>query len=81
MGEVKIEVVDPQDDARLLRWNALLREGYASGRRHVWSRSDDATRLQFQNPHPTRRSVLLLAGIDGVAVGAAEAHVHPGDPA
>lgn len=81
MGEVKIEVVDPQDDARLLRWNALLREGYASGRRHVWSRSDDATRLQFQNPHPTRRSVLLLADIDGVAVGAAEAHVHPGDPA
>lgn len=81
MGEVKIEVVDPQDDARLLRWNAVLREGYASGRRHVWSRSDDATRLQFQNPHPTRRSVLLLADIDGVAVGAAEAHVHPGDPA
>ncbi|MFK3677274.1 GNAT family N-acetyltransferase [Microbacterium sp. NPDC090218] len=81
MGEPKIEVVDPRDVARLLQWNSLLRDGYAVGRRHVWSRSDDATRVQFQNPHPTRTSVLLIAESDGVAAGAAEAHVHPGDPA
>ncbi|WP_045262679.1 GNAT family N-acetyltransferase [Microbacterium oxydans] len=79
--DIRIMHVDPQHTALLIRWNGILRDGYAAGRRKVWSRSDEATRRQFQNPHPTRISVLLLAEIDGVPVGAAEAHVHPGDPA
>jgi GNAT superfamily N-acetyltransferase len=81
MHALNVVVVDPRDVPRLLQWNGLLRDGYALGRRHAWSRSDEATRGQFQNPHPTRSSVLLLAELDGVPVGAAEAHVHPGDPA
>lgn len=76
-----IEVVDPHDLPRLLEWNAVLRDGYASGRSHVWSRSDEATRSQFHHPHPTRVSVLLMAEVAGVAVGAAEAHMRPGEPA
>jgi len=78
---IQITDVDPQNIDLLLRWNGILRDGYAVGRQKVWSRSDEATRLQFQNPHPTRSSVLLLAEVDGVEVGAAEAHVHPGEPA
>lgn len=78
---IRVEPVDPQNVTLLLRWNGILREGCAFGRQKAWSRSDEATRLQFQNPHPTRSSVLLLAEIDGVPVGAAEAHVHPGEPA
>lgn len=78
---IHVTDVDPRNTARLVQWNGILRDGYEVGRQKVWSRSDDATRLQFQNPHPTRRSVLLLAEIDGVPVGAAEAHVHPGEPA
>lgn len=78
---VQITSVDPLDIEPLLRWNAILRDGYAAGRQKVWSRSDDAAQLQFQNPHPTRTSVLLFAEIDGTPVGAAEAHVHPGEPA
>jgi mycothiol synthase len=78
---IQITDIDPQNVAHLLRWNGVLRDGYAFGRQKVWSRSDEATRLQFQNPHPTRSSVLLLAEVDGVQVGAAEAHVHPGEPA
>ncbi|MFJ6533326.1 GNAT family N-acetyltransferase [Microbacterium sp. NPDC091662] len=77
---IQITGVDPRDVALLLQWNGLLRDGYAAGREKVWSRSDETTRLQFQNPHPTRRSVLLLAEIDGLAVGAAEAHGHPDEP-
>lgn len=79
--DIRITHVDPQNTALLNQWNGILSGGYAAGRRKVWSRSDEATRRQFQNPHPTRRSVLLLAEIGGVPVGAAEAHVHPGDPA
>jgi len=78
---VHIRPVDPRDVPQLLRWNSILRDGYAVGRRHVWSRSDDATRAQFRDPHPTRVSTLLLAEIDGAPVGAAEGHVHPGEPA
>ncbi|QYG12300.1 MULTISPECIES: GNAT family N-acetyltransferase [Microbacterium] len=81
MSNIRIRDVDPRDVAELLRWNGILRDGYSAGRQKVWSRSDEATRLQFQSPHPTRRSVLLLAEIDEVPVGAAEAHVHPGEPA
>lgn len=76
-----IAVVDPRNVSRLLQWNGVLRDGYSAGRRQVWSRSGDATRVQFQKPHPTRRSLLLLAEIDGEPAGAAEAHVHPGEPA
>ena len=79
--DIHITHVDPQNTALLSRWNGILRDGYAAGRRKVWSRSDEATRRQFQNPHPIRISVLLLAELDGVPAGAAEAHVHPGEPA
>ncbi|MFE7197865.1 GNAT family N-acetyltransferase [Microbacterium oxydans] len=79
--DIRITHVDPQNTALLHHWNSVLRDGYAAGRRKVWSRSGEATRRQFQNPHPTRISLLLLAEVDGVPVGAAEAHVHPGDPA
>lgn len=78
---VHVEVVDPRNVPRLLRWNGILRDGFAVGRRHVWSRSDEATCAQFREPHPTRVAVLLLAEIDGVPVGAAEGHVRPGEPA
>lgn len=78
---IHLAVVDPRNVAGLLRWNGVLRDGYSAGRRQVWTRSDEATRVQFQTPHPTRRSLLLLAEIDGEPVGAAEAHVHPGEPA
>ncbi|MGH3691773.1 MAG: GNAT family N-acetyltransferase [Microbacterium sp.] len=78
---IQITDVDPQNLHCLLEWNGILGDGYAVGRQKVWSRSDEATRLQFQHPHPTRRSVLLLAAIDDVPIGAAEAHVDPGEPA
>lgn len=78
---IRIDVVDPLNPADLLRWNQVLQAGYAAGRRHVWSRSDEATLAQFQNPHPTRMSTLLLADVDGVPAGAVEAHVDPGEPA
>ncbi len=78
---LRVSTVDPQQVAQLRRWNGLLRDGYAVGRQRVWARSDDAAIAQFQNPHPTRRSVLLLAEIDGVSVGAAEAHANPEEPA
>ena len=77
----RIDIVDPLDPDGLLRWNHVLQAGYAAGRRHVWSRGDEATLAQFQDPHPTRMSTLLLAEVDGVPVGAAEAHVEPGEPA
>lgn len=78
---LRVSTVDPQQVAQLRRWNGLLRDGYAVGRQRVWARSDDAAIAQFQNPHPTRRSVLPLAEIDGVSVGAAEAHANPEEPA
>lgn len=77
----RIDLIDPLNPAGLLRWNSVLREGYAAGRRHAWSRSDEATLAQFLNPHPTRLSTLLLAEVDGVPAGAAEVHVDPGEPA
>ena len=81
MSTVRITPVDPTDREALLAWNALLGEGFNAGREAAWWASDETTLARFADPKPARRSVLLVASIDGERVGAAGAEVDPGDPA
>ena len=78
---LRIEPVDVADAAQLVAWNDVLRVGYGAGRTAAWWRSAEATVSQFQSPKPGRGSVALWAWADERPVGAAEAHVDPGDPA
>jgi GNAT superfamily N-acetyltransferase len=77
----RIEPVDVSDAARLVAWNDVLRRGYGAGRAAAWWRSAEATVSQFQSPKPERHSVALWALASGRPVGAAEAHLDPGEPA
>lgn len=81
MSTVRITPVDPTDREALLAWNTLLGEGFNAGREAAWWASDETTLARFADPKPARRSVLLVASIDGERVGAAGAEVDPGDPA
>jgi mycothiol synthase len=77
----RIEAVDVADAAQLVAWNDVLRVGYGAGRSAAWWRSPEATVSQFQTPKPGRGSVALWAWAGEHPVGAAEAHVDPGEPA
>lgn len=81
MNDVRIDLVDFADSGQLVAWNEVLREGYVAGREAVWWRSAEATASQFQSPKPGRVSVALLAFRGDQPVGAAEAHVDPGEVA
>ncbi|QGN34614.1 GNAT family N-acetyltransferase [Microlunatus sp. Gsoil 973] len=78
---MRIEQVDLTDQSQLVKWNEVLRIGYTTGRDAAWWRSAEATVSQFRSPKPGRVSVALLASRDGRPVGAAEAHVDPGEVA
>lgn len=81
MSAVEITSVDPADREALLAWNSLLGKGFNAGREAAWWASAEATLARFADPRPARRSVLLVARIEGEGVGAAGAEVDPGDPA
>lgn len=81
MQGIRIVPIDLSDVAQLIAWNDVLRTGYNQGREAAWWRSPEATVAQFQLPKPGRTSAGVWA-LDGERpVGAAEAHVDPGDPA
>lgn len=81
MSPVQITPVDLADREALLAWNDLLRDGFNAGREAPWWASEETTLAQHGDPKPGRTSVLLVAELDGEAVGAAGAEVDPGDPA
>lgn len=76
---VRVDQVNFADSGQLVAWNDVLRDGYNTGREAAWWRSAEATVSQFQSPKPGRVSVALLASRGGRPVGAAEAHVDPGE--
>jgi len=78
---IQIDHVDVADVEQLVAWNAVLRDGYNTGREAAWWRSAEATVSQFQSPKPGRFSVALLASRGDRPVGAAGAHVDPGEVA
>lgn len=81
MNELRVDEVDFADSNQLVAWNDVLGEGYNSGREAAWWRSPEATVSQFQSPKPGRISIALMASRGNQPVGAAEAHVDPGQPA
>ncbi len=81
MTSVQIVPVDPADREALLAWNALLRDGFNAGREAAWWADGESVLAQHGDPKPGRTSVLLIARLDGVPVGAAGAEVDAGDPA
>jgi mycothiol synthase len=81
VDDVRIDKIDFADSGRLVAWNEVLRDGYNTGREGAWWRSPEATVSQFQSPKPGRVSVAFLASRGGQPIGAAEAHVDPGEPA
>lgn len=76
---LQVDQVDLADAGQLVAWNDVLRDGYNTGREVAWWRSAEATVSQFQSPKPGRVSVALLASRNGRPVGAAQAHVDPGE--
>lgn len=79
MDGVQVGQVSFADARQLVAWNDVLRDGYNTGREAAWWRSSEATVAQFQSPKRGRVSVALLASRGGRPVGAAEAHVDPGE--
>jgi len=80
-SRVQITPVDPTDPDALSAWNTVLGEGFNAGREAAWWASQETTLARFEDPMPERLSVLLVASLDGEAIGAAGADVDPGDPA
>src|SRR5699024_4692739 len=81
MSDLRITDVDLNREDEILAWNALLGEGFNAGREAAWWASDETMLAQYGDPKPGRTSVLLVATLDGRAVGAAGADVDPGEAA
>lgn len=81
MTDVTIESVSAGDVTRALVCDDILRRAYSAGRRHVWWSPPQAVEERVRDPKPGRRVVRLIAVLDGVDVGAADASFAPGEPA
>lgn len=81
MSSLVISAVDPTDSEAVLAWNTVLRRGFNAGRTAAYWASDESTLARLLHPRPARTSVLLVATLDGIPVGAADAELDPGEPA
>ena len=71
MDDLRIEAIGP-DDPRFDDWHAAIARSYAHEREPGWWESLAATRIYFARVSSQKRSVALVAGLDGGVVGGAE---------
>lgn len=81
MGDLSIRRIEPDDEAGLLAWHGLMREGCTADRTAAWWQSPDTTLTQFAHPRADKRDIALLASLGDEAIGGAEVNIVTDAPA